>query len=279
MNGNALLSRRERESVVRDWLEKVGVAGLNHVGEGPGPPDFTGYYDEEPVAIEVTRLFPSDGWGVSKEMGFARRLWALIAEVYGEHPDGPRWHVVCEYDPSQPCPSSKSTGWKARARRALSTSGPGGTFRLLPTSQQKGYGLELVLTPVSPDGAFGHLAEHEWGLVTSCLGSAPVQELTSALPGVIAEKARKVRARTRCRSCTQWWLVLDDDVLFAPSSILSTVERDAVAGRVAECTEIGLWSKVVLYNRFQPAPPPAPAPHWFWALFECPGRTLLPPSP
>ena len=36
LNGNALCSRRERESVVRDWLEKVGVAGLNHAGDEPG---------------------------------------------------------------------------------------------------------------------------------------------------------------------------------------------------------------------------------------------------
>ena len=56
------------------------------------------------------------GWGVRKEVGFAKRLRTLIAEVYGELPDGPRWHVSCEYDPLQPCPSVRSSGWQANAR-------------------------------------------------------------------------------------------------------------------------------------------------------------------
>ena len=275
----ASLSQRERELVVQPWLERVGVVGVKHVGAGAGPPDFAGRYDDECVAIEITRVFPSDGWGVKKEMGLAHRLRTLIVEVYREFPDGPRWHVSFEYDPLQPCPSARSSGWQAEARRALSTPGPGGTFRLLPRSQQRGYGLELVLTPTRPGGAFGHLPEHEWGLVTSSLGSAPVVELMSALPRVIAEKTGKVRARTRYRSCKQWWLVLDDDILFAPSSILTSGERETVARRVAECPEIGLWSKIVLYNRFQSTPPPDPAPGWFWTLFECSAHSPLSPSP
>ena len=137
---------------------------MKHVGAGAGPPDFAGRYDDECVGIEHRRVFPSDGWGVTTEMGFARRLRTVIAEVYGECANGPRWHVCCEYDPLQPCPSVRSIGWQARARRALSTPGPGGTFPSLPGSQQKGYGLELVLTPTRPGGAFGHLPEHEWGL-------------------------------------------------------------------------------------------------------------------
>ena len=275
----ASLSQRDRELVVQPWLERVGVIGVEHVGAGAGPPDFVGRYDDECVAIEIRRVFPSDGWGVRKEMGFAKRLRTLIAEVYGELPDGPRWHVSCEYDPLQSCPSVRSSGWQANARRALSTPGSGGTFPLLPRSQQRGYGLELVLTPTGPAGAFGHLPEHERGLVTSSLGCAPVAELMSALPRVIAEKTGKVRARTRYRSCKQWWLVLDDDILFAPSSILTSRERESASRRVAECPEIGLWSKIVLYNRFQPTPPPDPAPGWFWTLFERPAHSPLPPSP
>ena len=279
MSGKGSLSHRERESAVRTWLERVGVIGVEHVGDGPGPPDFAGRYDDECVAVEVTRLFPSDGWGVKKEMGFAARLRTLIDEVYREFPEGPRWHVICEYDPSQPCPSVRSTGWQTEARRALSRPGPGGTFPLISSSQQKGYGLELVLTPTKPGGAFGHLREHEWHLVTSSLGSFPVAELMSALPRVIAEKICKVRARTRYLSCRQWWLVLDDDILFAPSSILTSGEREAVSRCVADCPEIGLWSKVVLYNRFQPTPPPDPAPGWSWTLLECSAHSPLPPSP
>ena len=279
MSGKARLSQRERESFVRPWLEKVGVVGIKQVGDGPGPPDFAGRYDDECVAIEITRLFPSNGWGLTKEMGFAARLRTLIAEVYREFPEGPRWHVTCEYDPSQPCPSPRSTGWQAEARRALSTPGTGDMFPLIPRCQQEGYGLELILLPMRSSGAFGHLREHERHLVTSCLGSVPVVELISALPRVIAEKTRKVRARTRYLSCKQWWLVLDDDILFAPSSILTSGEKEAVSNRVAECPEIGLLSKVVLYNRFQPTPPPDPASGWFWTLRECAAHSPLPPSP
>ena len=54
-------------------------------------------------------------------------------------------------------------------------------------------------------------------LVASSLGSAPVQELLTALTRVIADKASKVRSRSRYLSCNRWWLVLDDDIFIAPS--------------------------------------------------------------
>ena len=279
MNGQAALSQRDQESVVRPWLERVGVIGPQHVGSGPGPPDFAGRYDDESVAIEHTRLFPPEGWGRTKEMAFAHRLRTLIAEVYRKFPEGPRWHVSCEYDPSRPCPSPQSTGWQDEARRVLSTPGPGGTFILNEGDQQKGYGLELVLVAVSPNGAFGHLPAHDRGLVTSSLGSIPVTDLMAVLPKVIAEKTPKIRRRTRYLSCNQWWLVLDDDILFAPPSILTTGERQAVSSCVAQCSEIGLWSKVVLYSRYKRTPSPDPSPGWFWTLFECSSHSPLPPSP
>jgi len=125
-----------------------------------------------------------------------------------------------------------------------------------------------VLTPASHEAALGHLREHDPCLVTSAAGGAPVHELANALPRVIAEKASKVRSRARYRSCTQWWLVLDDDILIAPSWILSSEERTAISERVAQCPDVALWSKVVLFNRWQPTPPPAPAPGWFWTLWE-----------
>ena len=221
-------------------------------------------------------MFPSDGWGVTKEMGFAARLRTLIGKVYRKFPDGPRWHVTCEYDPSQPCPSPQSTEWQDKARHALSTAGRGGRFPLISKSRRKGYGVELVLARVKPSGAFGHLREHEWHLVTSCMGSAPVSELISVLPRVIDTKTSKVRARTRYLSCEQWWLVLDDDILFAPASILGSVERETISRRVAECPGTGLWSKIVLHNRFKPPPLSGTAPRWFWALSECSAHSPLP---
>ena len=141
---------------VLGW-KQLGLLRSSRSGDGQGPPDFVGKYDDECVAVEVTRLFPSDGWGVTKEMGFAARLRTLIAKVYREFPDGPRWHVTCEYDPSQPCPSPQSTEWQDKARHALSTAGRGGRFPLISKSRRKGYGVELVLTRVKPSGAFGHL--------------------------------------------------------------------------------------------------------------------------
>lgn len=216
---------------MRSWLRQVGVTGLEYVGEGFGPPDFVGVYDGDCVAVEVMRLLPSVGWGVTKERGFARELRTLIAQAYQELPHGPRWHVVCEYAPSQPCPAPSSSDWRRAARRALTTPGPGGAFPLLRPAYRKGDGLELVLTPATDKTAIGHLREHEPFLVTSALGSAPVQELVEELPRAIAEKAVKVRARTRHRSCLQWWLVLDDDILIAPSSILGCDERGHLGAR------------------------------------------------
>ena len=279
MSGKASLSQRERESVVRPWLEKVGVVGIKHVGDGSGPPDFAGRYDDECVAIEIMQLFPSHGWSVRMERGLAFRLRKLIADVYEERTDGPWWNVTCEYDPSQPFPSSKSTEWKEAARLALRTPGLGGTFPLMPRGQQKGYGLELILRPTNRSGAFGHLPEHEPDLVSPSRGFLIVEDLISALPRVIEKKTLKFHDRTRYRSCKQWWLVLDDNTLKAPSSVLANREKAAVSSRVAECPEIGLWSKVVLYSRFQPTPPPAPAPGWFWPLWECAAHSPLPLSP
>ena len=279
MQSSSSFSLGGSEAVVRSWFDKIGVVDLKHVGNEPGPPDFVGRYDNEHVAVEVSRLLPSDGWGLTKEMAFAARLRTLVTNIYLEAPDGPRWHVLCEYDPAQACPSPWSTHWKSEARRALSTPGPGGPFQLIPSNRRKGYGLELRLTPAPPRAAFGHLPEHVPHLVTSALGSAPVQELVEALPRVIAQKASKVRSRTRYLSCDQWWLVLDDDILIAPSTILTGRERVGLSRLVAECPDIGLWSKVILYNRRQPTAPPDPAPGWFWTIWECSAYAPLPASP
>ena len=279
MQSSSSLSLRGSEAAVHSWFDQIGVVDLEHVGNEPGPPDFVGRYDNECVAVEVSRLLPSDGWELKKEMAFAARLRTLVADVYREAPDGPRWHVLCEYDPVQACPPRQSTDWESEARRALSTPGPGGTFPLIPPNRQKRYGLELHLTPMPPSAAFGHLREHEPDLVTSALGSARVQELVSALPRVIAEKAFKVRSRTRYLSCDRWWLVLDDDILIAPSSILTSSERAEVSRRVAECPDTGTWSKVILYNRRQPTAPPELAPGWFWTIWEYSAHAPLPASP
>jgi len=269
----------DSEQIVRPWFKQIGMVDLRHVGNEPGPPDFVGRYDGESVAVEVTRLLPSEGWGLTKELAFAARLRALIAQVYRAIPDGPRWHIQCEYDPAQPCPSSRASDWKAGARRALSTSGPGGAFQLLPPDRQRGYGLELHLTPMPPGSAFGHLPEHVSALVTSALGFFPLEELLSALPHVIADKTSKIRSRSRYRSCDRWWLVLDDDILLAPASFLSIAEKDRVSRCVTECLDIATWSKIVLYNRRQPTPPPEPPPGWFWPVWESPAHAPLPPSP
>ena len=212
-------------------------------------------------------------------MGFACRLRKLIAEVCDTSPTGPKWDVICEYDPSQPCPSPSCTTWKTEVRRLLSTPGPGGGFPLLPCSQQKGYGLELVLMPVLPEAALGHLPEHEQYLVASSHGSSPLSELVAVLPSVIAKKTDKVRNRTRCKSCTQWWLLLDDDILIAPSEILRFDERAMISTVVAECPDISLWSKVVLFSRRQPTPPPDLPPGWFWPLWESSVHSPLPSLP
>ena len=269
----------DSEQIVRPWFKQIGMVDLKHVGKEPGPPDFVGRYDGDRIAVEVTRLLPSDGWGLTKERAFAARLRALVARIYREIPDGPRWNVLCEYDPAQPCPSPRSTEWEAEARRALSTPGLGGTFHLVPPHRQHGYGLELHLTPVPRGGAFGHLPEHDPDLVASALGSAPVGELLSALPRVIAEKTSSIRSRSRYLSCDRWWLVLDDDILLAPASILFVPERRRISRCVAECADTALWSKVILYNRRQATPPPDPAPGWFWAIWECPTHPPLPANP
>ena len=210
---------------------------------------------------------------------FRIRLRALVTQVYREARDGPRWLVLCEYDPAQPCPSPRSTDWEIEARRALSMPGPGGVFQLVPPNRQHGYGLELHLTPMSPEVAFGHFPEHEPALNAYALGTAPVEEFLSALPRVIAERTASIRTRSRYLSCARWWLVLDDDILLAPASFLTLPERDRISRCVTERAGIALWSKVVLYNRRQVTPPPDPAPGWFWAIWECPTHTPLPASP
>ena len=67
--------------------------------------------------------------------------------------------------------------------------------------------------------------------------------------GAIAKNARRVRARTRYPSCAEWWLVPDDDILFASSSILGCGEREVISPRAAGYPDIGLWSKVVRSRR------------------------------
>ena len=68
MNDRSSHRPHDSEQIVLPWFKQIGMVDLRHVGNEPGPPDFVSRYHGECVAVEVTRLLPSEGWGLTKEL-------------------------------------------------------------------------------------------------------------------------------------------------------------------------------------------------------------------
>ena len=261
---------RGSEVPIGKWLEQIGATDICYVGNIGKTPDFSITYLEERIGVEVVRLLPSEGWDRTREIAFERELKKLINELASDCRN-PRWHSWCRYDARDRCPPpSASQLWKERAREALCTKGLGGEYQLLEPSKLKGRGVVLELHPAANQGGFNGIQSDE--------GYGLEETIIERVVYWVGEKSRLAKKESIDAQYDQLWLILDDDVLVAPSGILGE-DRSRIQERIRERMNTGLWSKVVMVSRFQMEQPRPMMPKWFWALWENPGHPALPRSP
>ena len=256
------------EISIGEWLDQIGAAKQFVGSYGEGPPDWEIQYKGDKIAVEVTLLQDTEGWGTTREKAFERELIRLIKEVPKEV--NQRWHARCEYDPTvRRPPSRKDSAWKNRVREAL-RSPDGGEFQLLSAGDVCGRGVVLVLYPAGNDGSFAGAFGDE--------GCAVEATLTERIVACVRGKVKKIRKSEKAGCYRQWWLVFDDDILIAPKTILLEDETRRIEACIQECQDALQLSKIVLVSRYQTAQPHAKQDKWFYALREDPRHPPLPPS-
>ena len=260
------------------WLQQVGCTSIEHVGDAAheGPPDFVAEFRGEEVAVEASLLQEQaeddahgQGWRETERIAFESALRDTIRGYYEENPDAPQWHIVCEFDPQEDGPPKLHTkrGHRARDRVAEALSGNLSTpLQLLPESRRRGRGVTLDLWPTSGEWWLGPVGSDEGGYLP----------LADRVADVVADKTEKVANGRRASRYDRWWLVLDDEVLIVPYTLLDDRERREIKAQVRECPGRERWSKIVLVSRFQSEPPPPKLPKHHWPLWEHPDDPALP---
>ena len=219
-------------------MERV-ASNVRYVGDGEGPPDFVVDFRGDEVAVEVMRMLDGVGWPREQRVAFERELEAVVDSVRNER-GAPRWHVRCEYDPSERRPPKPRGEWVERVFNELRRPSAGGKIQLLPDTSRVGRGVVVEYLPASNDGGFSGVNE-DMGIFVAGTASARIASC-------VGQKAQKVLKGTRARSYSQWWLLLEDEVVIF-HNVLGE-EWSMVEDSVRCCEGIDQWSKVVLLSRY-----------------------------
>ena len=263
---------KDSEIPVGEWLEQIGAAAIEYVGNeaGGGPPDYTIKYEGERIAVEVRLLDDGIGWRAEKKRAFERELETFIREATAEK-NASKWHAWVEYDPDEPGPPKRGDKtWRETVRKALASGRPMEEVQLVPAEKRRGRGIVLTLLTASKQGSFNGLSEDIGHLVGGTLAER--------VAACVKEKAEKVARGSRAQQYETWWLVLDDEVLIAPKGVMSKDEQSQIEESVRTCTGRGQWSKIILMSRFQTVEPPEKQEKWYWPLWEDPRHAPLPRS-
>ncbi len=258
------------------WLEQIEMKKIMFVGlDGEGPPDFTGEYLEEKIAVEACLLYDKSVWGRTIETAVKEMLESLIREVGSEEGIGIHWLV--EYDEQDRPPKntdrkSLKKQIKAVVRSVKSDGMWGREFSIRAQDKSDGRGITLV--PVGQ--ATNETTISGWGADTGQILYG--DELGMQIGALVSEKARKVRKSERARAFDRWWLILDDEVTFA-MDILSPGSEPALLKHIREAEGFEMWSKIVLLSRMRDTVLPPDSPLWFKPLWEDPRCPPLPVSP
>ena len=252
------------------WLDQIGATKVYVGCDGSGPPDYVIQYEGHTIAVEATLLCDPKGWGMKKDIAFEKSLRSVIDAVSAEGEDMPRWHATCEYDPRVPGPPKRGdVELKRRVRDALRNPA-GGEFQLLPDEHMRGRGIVLELAPASNRGGLSGVRVDEGAIVA--------ETLCDMLVDSVKKKAEKIRKGQRSGKYTQWWLVVDDAVLWAPIRTLTCQERTEIDTSVRSSRGISTWSKVVMLCGCRVGSDRTPV-HSFYAPWEDPRDPRLPGSP
>ena len=233
---------RESELVVRDWLQRRSdLVEVRFVGDaGEGPPDFLAEFHGVEIAIEATRMPLKLGWREDRRRGFEAALQQVVRSVQDD-PKAPRWHVLCAIDARQPGPPKGNGDWKERLHEALMRASGRGELQLMAHSERVGRGVVVKYFPASNEGS---LPLANQGGAYGVVGSASTRILET-----VEAKAVKVRRSERAKKHSNWWLILDDEVVLDHEG-LSTGEWEGIRAAVATSEHIAVWSKVILLSRW-----------------------------
>ena len=126
MSANRNAGPKGSEIWIEDWLKEIGAENVQYVGskDQDGPPDWVIVYEGKTVAVEVSLLHDSEGWGKTSEVAFGQELAKLIKEESGRGATAPQWHARCEYDPRESKSSIRNQKeWKARGPQGFEHAG------------------------------------------------------------------------------------------------------------------------------------------------------------
>lgn len=233
---------RGSELVVQDWLQgRPDLVDVRFVGDaGPGPPDFVAEFRGQEVAIEVKKMPLGMGWPEKRRRAFQTELQQVVQSVKDD-PKAPRLHVLCTTDPRQPEPPKRNGAWKGRLRAALLAATGAGALQLMAEGERVGRGVVVKWLPASNEGSLP-LVNHGGGYLVVATAAARIAE-------EVAAKAVKVQRSERARAYSNWWLILEDEVVLHHAG-LSPEEWQPIRDAVAASEDIAVWSKVILVSRW-----------------------------
>ena len=184
-------------------------------------------------------MLDGEGWPREQRVAFERALEGVVDSIKNER-GMPRWHVRCEYDPSERRPPKPRGEWVERVRSALRRPGAGGEIQLVPDASRVGRGVVVEYLPAGNDGSFSGVSE-DMGIFVA--GTA-----STRIAACVGQKARKVRKGARAQNYSRWWLLLEDEVVIVHDALGD--EWSVVEDSVRCCEGIDQWSKVVLLSRY-----------------------------
>lgn len=232
---------RGSELLVQEWLHRrPDVVDVRFVGdEGEGPPDFLAQFHGLEIAIEVTRMPLDTGWPEDQRLAFEAELQQVVRSVKDD-PEAPRWHVVCRIDHRQPRPPKRNGDWKERVREALLSGNAPGRLQLVAESERVGQGVVVEHFAASNDGSLPFANQGGAHLVVGSASTRILEEMHT--------KALKVRQSERAHEYSDWWLVLDDEVVIVHGT-LTAGEWRHIRDTVAASEHLAVWNKVILISR------------------------------
>ena len=233
---------RGSELVVQDWLRRQpDIVDVRYVGDaGAGPPDFLAEFHGVEVAIEVTKMPLNMGWPEDRRLGFQAELQRVAQCVMG-NPKVPRLHVLCTADARQPEPPKPNGDWKEWLREALLGANGAGELQLMAESERVGRGVVVKYFPASNEGSLPLVNQ---GGAYGVVGTASIRIVEE-----VEAKAAKVRRSERAREHSNWWLILDDEVVLNYAG-LNAGEWRHIRDAVETNEHKAVWSKVILVSRW-----------------------------
>lgn len=251
----------EAEKLAEQWLKSQGYVDVQRPQSDP--PDFVvaGRY-----AVEVTRLnemltVDDDDKHTKSETEVRIPLYKCIEKTFATLGSpgnaGKRWEITCEYDLSRPLPSCKTV--RSEVSGALKPLLVPYDDRVISSIHTRHFDHDKHAGEISCMG-FPHLclacgiclelhhlcsSSEKFILVSvsNGKGGQVAYELKEGVEHSLRVKSKKIRDQNKKDKYSSWWLILVDNVCFAPLRILSKNELSFIRNQ-----NFDFWSRVVIVS-------------------------------